>query len=62
MYEHTIDVVRIKVEQQSDGAWRVLTSRNNNGWWGIGIDFPTEDAAEQVANAIERAVPEQVAW
>ena len=53
------DDLRLKVEQDSSG-WTVYTSRNSNGWWAVGINFPTERAANIVADAIWAAVPEQL--
>jgi len=49
--------IETKVEQQSDGSWRVMTTTGSS-WWGIGADFPSEAAAEVVARTIrEQAQP-----
>ena len=43
--------VRMTAERQSDGRWRV----NGSQGWGVGVDFPSEEAATFAARAIELA-------
>lgn len=41
------------IERQYDGTWTVFTSFGTNRW-GIGAYFPTEEAAQRVADVIAR--------
>ena len=58
-HDATVDDLRLKIEKDSSG-WTIYTSRNSNAWLAIGIVFPTERAANIVADAIWAAVPEQL--
>lgn len=45
--------MRTKVKQ-NNGGYTVLTD-NGTSWWGVGVTFPSEQAAQSVADAIQRA-------
>lgn len=47
-----------KIEQAS-GGWRVFTTEGSS-WWGVGPTFPSEDAAQLVADQIEYSVAGRV--
>jgi hypothetical protein len=58
--QHTVlprDGLIIRLEDQQDGTCRVLTSTPyGNMEWGVGIDFPSHEAALAVALAIQENV------